>query len=215
MSSNKQKDVPKLERLSINFTKWLGSPASVVIHTIFFIASFSLWFFGVDLQTILLALTTVVSLEAIYLALFIQMTVNRNTESLEEVEEDVAEIAEDVDDIEKNIDHLEETVDELDEDLDVVQKAVQNIDSDIDSVQAGILDLDSDIVRVQAGVSDLDKDMDTVHAGIKDLDADIEEMSEEEEAEKQTSNTTDISTSLKNIHSALNKLAEEIERLKK
>jgi peptidoglycan hydrolase CwlO-like protein len=82
-------------------------------------------------------------------------------------------------------------------------------------VQAGILDLDSDIVRVQAGVSDLDKDMDTVHAGIKDLDADIEEMSEEEEAEKQTSNTTDISTSLKNIHSALNKLAEEIERLKK
>ena len=34
-------------------------------------------------------LTTAVSLEAIYLSIFIQMTVNRNTQSLEEVEEDI------------------------------------------------------------------------------------------------------------------------------
>ncbi len=69
-----------------SLTKWVGSRTSVVLHTIFFTVMFSLTYFGIQFETVLLFLTTVVSLEAIYLSIFIQMTVNQNTESLEDVE---------------------------------------------------------------------------------------------------------------------------------
>jgi peptidoglycan hydrolase CwlO-like protein len=64
----------------------------------------------------LLVLTTAVSLEAIYLALFIQMTVNKNTKSLADVEEDIEEIAVDVEGIEKDIDEIQEDVEEIEKD---------------------------------------------------------------------------------------------------
>jgi hypothetical protein len=41
---------------------------------------------------VLLVLTTLVSLEAIYLSIFIQMAVNRTAQSIKEVEEDFEEI---------------------------------------------------------------------------------------------------------------------------
>ncbi|HBY74527.1 TPA: hypothetical protein DEG21_01265 [Patescibacteria group bacterium] len=68
----------------------------------------------------LLILTTVVSLEAIYLAIFIQMTVNRNTLSLKAVEEDIDEIQEDIDEIQEDIDEIQEDVDEIQEDVDEI-----------------------------------------------------------------------------------------------
>jgi low affinity Fe/Cu permease len=104
------------------FTTWLGSPVSIVVHTLLFIAAFALVGFGVDLDTVLLTLTTAVSLEAIYLALFIQMTVNRNTKSLADVEEDIEEIAEDVEGIEKDIDEIEKDIDEMQEDVEEIEK---------------------------------------------------------------------------------------------
>ena len=85
-----------LERVSFKFTGWVGTPYSVIAHTAFFIGIFILTLFGVTTDRILLILTTAVSLEAIYLSIFIQMTINRNTESLEEIEEDIEDIQEDV-----------------------------------------------------------------------------------------------------------------------
>lgn len=112
-----------------NFTKWVGSRTSVVIHTIFFLVTFSLIFFGYSADTVLLVLTTVVSLEAIYLSIFIQMTVNQNTQSLEEVEEDiegiveeVEEISEDIGEIQQNVDEIQEDVEEISEDVDEIQQ---------------------------------------------------------------------------------------------
>lgn len=55
----------------------------------------------------MLVLTTIVSLEAIYLAIFIQMTVNRSVESLREVEEDIEELAEDVEEIAEELEEEE------------------------------------------------------------------------------------------------------------
>ena len=75
-----------IKDLPVRLTDWIGSTASVVVHTIFFVGIFALYVFGVNLEKILLLLTTAVSLEAIYLAIFIQMTVNRNTQSLVEEE---------------------------------------------------------------------------------------------------------------------------------
>lgn len=92
--------------------RWIGSPASLVLHTILFILSFLLYFLGVDGDTILLALTTFVSLEAIYLAIFIQMSVNKQDAHLGEVGKDVEEIQHDIDEIQEDIEDIEEDEEE-------------------------------------------------------------------------------------------------------
>lgn len=97
-----------LERISTGATRWIGSTNSLVAHTLFFIGIFALYYFGVDTDEILLILTTIVSLEAIYLAIFIQMTVNRQAESLAEVEEDLEDIEEDIEDISQDIDEIQQ-----------------------------------------------------------------------------------------------------------
>ena len=65
----------KLENTFINFTKWVGSVPSIILHTLFFVVALSLPFFGIDFEKVLLIVTTVVSLEAIYLSLFIKIKV--------------------------------------------------------------------------------------------------------------------------------------------
>jgi uncharacterized membrane protein len=99
----KEKTINNLEKVSVKITNWVGTPQSIIAHTIFFLIMFALYFIGVSVDKILLVLTTAVSLEAIYLAIFIQMTVNRNTESLEEFSEDIEDIQEDVEDISEDI----------------------------------------------------------------------------------------------------------------
>ncbi|MEO5635452.1 MAG: hypothetical protein ABIS26_00905 [Candidatus Paceibacterota bacterium] len=107
----------KFEDFSKKITRWVGSSQSIVVHTIFFIAMFSLRFFGVAASDVLLILTTVVSLEAIYLSIFIQMTVNKHSEELEEVSEDIDEIQEDVEEIQENVDEIQEDVEEIQEEF--------------------------------------------------------------------------------------------------
>ena len=102
-------------------TKWIGTTQSIAVHTSLFIVSFLFIWAGVRADTVLLVLTTAVSLEAIYLAIFIQMTVNRNTESLEEVEEDIEEIQEDVKELESGVEEISEDVEEITEDIDKIQ----------------------------------------------------------------------------------------------
>jgi peptidoglycan hydrolase CwlO-like protein len=93
---------------------WVGSPASLLLHTIAFIAFFAASLSHlVDWTTMLLVLTTVVSLEAIYLAIFIQFSVNRQAASLKEVEEDVESIQEDVEELGEQI---QEDISEISED---------------------------------------------------------------------------------------------------
>ncbi len=122
-----------LERTIEAITKGVGSPVSLVIHTILFIGCFSLVLFEVAaFETVLLVLTTLVSLEAIYLALFIQMTVNRASESLEAVEEDIDEIQEDIAGIEKDVDEIQEDVAEIEKDIDVIEKDLDEIEEDSD-----------------------------------------------------------------------------------
>lgn len=99
---------PLSVRVSDKLTSWVGSPASIVIHTIFFIGMFALYLFNISLERILLVLTTAVSLEAIYLAIFIQMTVNQHTKSLHDVEEDIEDLEEDIEDIGEDLDKIQE-----------------------------------------------------------------------------------------------------------
>jgi peptidoglycan hydrolase CwlO-like protein len=105
-------------RITERLTRGIGSVPSLIVHTVFFIACFVATAVGlIELNTMLLILTTLVSLEAIYLAIFIQMTVNENTESLREVEEDIDEIQEDVEELGEDMDEIQEDIDEMQEDL--------------------------------------------------------------------------------------------------
>lgn len=106
-----------LERLALATTQYIGSVYSLVLHSVFFVAFFSLQWLGFDFDQIMLILTTVVSLEAIYLAVFIQMTVNHQAQKLAEVSEDVGDIQEDVEEISKDIDDIHEDVEDIGEDV--------------------------------------------------------------------------------------------------
>ena len=82
----------------------IGTPISLIIHTIVFIIFLTApkWT-NIEADSINLLLTTIVSLEAIYLSLFIQMSVNQSNATISVIKEDVEEIQEDVeeDDAEK------------------------------------------------------------------------------------------------------------------
>jgi uncharacterized protein YoxC len=117
----------KIEKLTTKITNWMGTTQSIIFHTIFFIGMFLLIPLGVSSDQVMLILTTAVSLEAIYLALFIQMTVNRNTESLQEVEKDIEEIQEDVEGVEGDISEIQDDVEDLGQEVEDISEDVEDI----------------------------------------------------------------------------------------
>ena len=115
----------------------IGSVPSLLVHTVLFVLSFALSFLGlVKWETMLLVLTTIVSLEAIYLALFIQITVNRNTAQLREVEEDIDEIQEDVEELGEDVEDIQEDIEEISEDIDEIQEDVEELSEEEDGEDA-------------------------------------------------------------------------------
>ena len=111
-------DPRDIEKTAFAITRAVGSPRFIIVHTILFAASFGAAFTGyISFDRILLILTTVVSLEAIYLAIFIQMAINYQGQDIAEVQEDLGEIQEDVEEISEDIDELQENVEEISEDV--------------------------------------------------------------------------------------------------
>lgn len=105
-----------LERFSVQSTRWIGSTQSLATHTVLFVLCFILILIGFNADKIMLVLTTIVSLEAIYLSIFIQMSVNRQARRLREVSRDIEEISEDVEGIQKDVEEIQEDVEEIQED---------------------------------------------------------------------------------------------------
>ena len=144
-------------RLALIAVQWIGSPVSILVHTILFVICFVLVWLGlVGFNEMLLALTTIVSLEAIYLALFIQLTVNYQSHSIAEVERDIDEMQEDVGEIQEDIDELQEDVEDISEDVEEMseeeleeerRKAEQK--QTLSTIQADLRKLMSDIERLQ------------------------------------------------------------------
>ena len=92
MSNRPQKPfITNLEQLALSVTRGVGSIWSVIIHTILFTGAFMLVLLGAELERVLLVLTTIVSLEAIYLSIFIQMSVNYQAKALASVEKEIDE----------------------------------------------------------------------------------------------------------------------------
>ena len=120
------------------------------MHSILFVGIFSLQLLGFHFDTILLILTTAVSLEAIYLAIFIQMTVNRNTQSLEGVEDDIEEIQEDFKDLEDDVEDISEDIDKIQE-SDEVEEAEELL------TKRTITNLEQDLQRLTKDIESLKK----------------------------------------------------------
>ncbi|MDB5225610.1 MAG: hypothetical protein JWL87_562 [Candidatus Adlerbacteria bacterium] len=118
----------KIQKTALAITGWVGSLQSIILHTILFGGSFAAVFFGfVPFDRMLLVLTTLVSLEAIYLSIFIQMTINIQQAAIEEVEQDIDEIQEDIDEIQEDVDEIAEDVDEIAEDVDEIAEDVEEL----------------------------------------------------------------------------------------
>lgn len=101
------------ESVALRFIGWIGTPASVIAHTLIFVLFLLLIFLGFDTEKVLLILTTGVSLEAIYLSIFIQMTINHHTKVLKSVSNSVEDIQDNVEDIQDVIEEeFEEEVEE-------------------------------------------------------------------------------------------------------
>jgi uncharacterized membrane protein len=128
--TTRKKGEPLIEYASHKATRWIGSPASLILHTLCFVVSFLLYFLGIELNTILLVLTTLVSLEAIYLSIFIQMSVNRQDRQLQEVSADVEEIHDNVEEMQEDVEEIQADIDEIQEDVDEIQEDVEDIQED-------------------------------------------------------------------------------------
>lgn len=143
-------------------TAWVGSVQSLILHTGAFLAVFVLGVVGAaSWDFLLLVLTTIVSLEAIYLAIFIQFTVNQQAKSLKEVEEDVAEIQEDVEDITEDVEGIQEDIEEISEDIDGIQEDVEEIsegeEEDEERKNRQKVTLEQLTVDIQRVLSDLEE----------------------------------------------------------
>ena len=147
----------------------MGSTASLLIHTAIFFAFFlSAWLGFLSLDSMLLILTTVVSLEAIYLALFIQMTVNENTKSLREVEEDIEDIQEDVEELGEDLEDIQEDIEEMSEDIEEISEDIDEIQEDVEEMSEEDKEEER---REQASADALDRLTADVRSILADLEA--------------------------------------------
>jgi low affinity Fe/Cu permease len=152
-----------LEHLAFGVAKSLGSTGSLIVHTFLFVGIFSLYWFGSSVEQILLILTTIVSLEAIYMSIFIQMTVNRHSEGLSAVQEDIEDIQEDVEDISEDIEGIQTEVKEIGEDVD-------DISEDIDEISDEIVEDENDKNHHSAMNEKLQKIEETLHRLLADIE---------------------------------------------
>lgn len=156
-----------LDKMADSVISWIGSSASLVFHTLLFITSFLLPLFKVvDFEEMLLVLTTIVSLEAIYLSIFIQMSVNKSNKHIEVIKEDVNEIQEDIDEIQEDIDEIQEDIDEIQEDIDEIADD-EDEDEHKEKAQKVIL---------KSNVSNNKQEIKELKAKIHDLQAKLEDL---------------------------------------
>jgi methyl-accepting chemotaxis protein len=161
--------ITKLEELALSVTRGVGSIWSVIIHTLLFTGAGLLILLGVDMDRVLLVLTTIVSLEAIYLSIFIQMSVNHQARAIASVEKDIDEIQEDVEEISHDVEEIHDHVEEIQEDVEEIAEDVGEMQEDID--------------EIQEDVEEISHDVDEIQEDIDEIQEDVEEMQEEETKE--------------------------------
>ncbi|MCC6323696.1 DUF1003 domain-containing protein, partial [Candidatus Nomurabacteria bacterium] len=112
-----------------------------------------------EIDKILLVVTTLVSLEAIYLSIFIQMSVNRQARKLHAVARDVEEIQEDVEEIQEDVEGIEKDVDEIQKDVDEIQEDVEEIQEEDDTESENIKCDNLMMTRIESTLAELMKEI--------------------------------------------------------
>jgi low affinity Fe/Cu permease len=141
----------RIQKIAYAVTHWVGSPLSILLHTILFIAAIVILVKGIfSFDVVILILNTTVSLEAIYLALFIQMTVNFQAESIEGVSEDIEEMQEDIGEIAEDVDELQEDVEEINEDETEDEHREAEQKKTLTNIQTDLRKLMADIEKLQS-----------------------------------------------------------------
>ena len=141
----------RIQKAALAITHWIGSPVSIVIHTLLFLICFvAAWKGYLAFEEMLLILTTLVSLEAIYLSIFIQMTINYTTEAVEEVAEDVEEIQEDIGEIQEDVEDISEDVEEMSEEDNAEETRKVEQKQTLSTIQNDLRKLMQDIERLQS-----------------------------------------------------------------
>ncbi|WHF52446.1 DUF1003 domain-containing protein [Chryseobacterium gotjawalense] len=175
MKNREEKTKEKIEflvRVTDGVMWWIGSIPSLIVHSIIFISAFLLPIFGiVEFDKMLLVLTTVLSLEAIYLAIFIQMSVNRSNEHIEDLKEDVNEIQEDIEDIQEDIEEISEDIDDIQEDIEDI--AEDDDDEDHNERARNVM--------LKSNVSSNKSDIKAMREVIANLQKRLEDLKTEEE----------------------------------
>jgi len=143
-------ETKKMKNRALAITRWIGSPASAVTHTLVFALSFlSVVFKWIEWDRMLLVLTTVVSLEAIYLAIFIQMTINYTSKEIEMVGQDIDEIQEDIEELHENVDILQEDVSEMSDEEVAEESRKQEQKKALGDIQTDLRRLLADVERLK------------------------------------------------------------------
>jgi methyl-accepting chemotaxis protein len=156
------KNLNKLEEIALSVTRGIGSIWSVVIHTLLFAGAFILVLVGAELDRVLLVLTTIVSLEAIYLSIFIQMSVNHQARAIASVEKDIDEIAEGVEEIAEDVEDIQENVEEIAEDVEDIQEAHEEIQENIEEIQKDVDEIQGDVEEIQKDVDEIQEDVEEI-----------------------------------------------------
>ncbi len=163
----KKRSLDSIEKVAIRATRLIGSTESILIHTVLFIVSFMLYFWDISFSTILLVVTTIVSLEAIYLSIFIQMSVNRQDQKLDTVAEDVDEIQKDVDEIQKDVDEIQKDVDEIQEDVEDIQEEDEEYEKEEKEEEEILAKVENTLGKLIEEIIELKKQQTTVNKIVK------------------------------------------------
>jgi len=190
----KERQKKIMEAGAANVTKWIGSTSSVLLHTVLFLVSFVLPVIGVvSFERMLLVLTTIVSLEAIYLSIFIQMSINMSNQNIEIIQEDIEELGEDIE--------------EMSEDIEEISEDIEEISGDIEEIGEDIEELGEDIEEMSEDIEEIQKDVD-------EMQDDEEEPAEEPTIQENSAETKETEI-LRSIQATLMHLQKEIEELKR
>jgi len=148
------KDPYHIWKAALTLTRWIGSPGSLIIHSFVFFGCFLAVHFNlIEFEEMLLVLTTIVSLEAIYLSIFIQMTINYTTQELEDISEDVEEMQEDIGELQEDVEDISEDVEEITEEEEAEEKQREERRAEqrktLTDIQADLRRLMQDITKLQ------------------------------------------------------------------
>lgn len=109
-------------RFFFRITGWIGTPFSLIVHTIIFGGILALRFFGVAADYILYIFTTAIAIEVIYLAIFIQLSINKSARTMERMESGLEFIREDEVKTQTILIHLGHQMKTIQHDLDILKK---------------------------------------------------------------------------------------------